>query len=77
MDHWVEIANEGTGSMNLTGWTLMNMENQTYSFPANFTLKAGSIVKVHEGLGNNTAADLYNSELVRNRKSDTVTLKDA
>ncbi len=22
VDQWVEIANEGTGSMNLTGWTL-------------------------------------------------------
>ena len=50
-DQWVEIANEGTGSMNLTGWTLMNIENQTFSFPANFTLKAGSIVKVHAGKG--------------------------
>ncbi len=50
MDQWVEIANEGTGSMNLTGWTLMNMMNQTYSFPANFALKVDSIVKVHSGL---------------------------
>jgi ribosomal protein S4E len=63
--------------MNLIGWTLMNMENQTCSFPANFTLKAGSIVKVHAGKGNNTATDLYNSALVWNRKSDTVTLEDA
>jgi hypothetical protein len=39
VDQWVEIANEGTGSMNLTGWTLMNTENQTCSFPANFSLK--------------------------------------
>ena len=77
VDHWVEIANEGTGSMNLTGWTLMNMENQTCSFPANFTLKVGSIVKVHSGKGNNTAADLFNSTLVWNKKGDTATLKDA
>jgi hypothetical protein len=45
--------------------------------PANFTLKAGSIVKVHAGKGNNTATDLYNSALVWNRKGDTATLKDA
>jgi hypothetical protein len=76
MDQWIEIANEGTGSMNLTGWTLMNMENQTCSFPANFTLEAGSIVKVHAGKGNNTATDLYNSALVWNRKGDTANLKD-
>jgi hypothetical protein len=77
VDQWVEIANEGTGSMNLTGWALMNMENQTCSFPANFTLKAGSIVKVHAGKGNNTAADLFNSALVWDKKGDTATLKDA
>jgi len=77
VDQWVEIANEGTGSMNLTGWTLMNMENQTYSFPANFTLKAGSIVRVHAGKGNNTAADLFNSTLLWNQEGDTATLMDA
>ncbi len=77
VDQWVEIANEGTGSMNLTGWMLMNMEDQAYSFPANFTLKAGSIVRVHEGLGDNTAADLYNSTLQWSKEGDTVTLKDA
>ena len=77
MDNWIEIANEGTGSMKLTGWTLMNTENQTCSFPANFILKADSIVKVHAGKGNNTATDLYNSALVWNRKGGTATLKDA
>ena len=76
-DQWVEIANEGTGSVNLTGWILMNAENQTYSFPANFNLLTGSVVKVHAGNGNNTAADLFNSALVWNKKDDTATLKDA
>ncbi len=77
VDQWVEIANEGTGSINLTGWTLTNMENQMFSFPANFTLKAGSTVKVHAEKGDNTAADLFNSTLVWNKKDDTATLKDA
>jgi hypothetical protein len=77
MDQWVEITNEGTGSMNLTGWTLMNMENQTCSFPANFTLAAGSIVRVHAVKGNNTVTNLYNSTLIWNRTGDTASLKDA
>jgi hypothetical protein len=63
-DQWVEIANEGTGSMDL-------------SFPANFTLKAGSLVRVHEGLGNNTAADLFNSTLLWSKEGDAAALKDA
>ncbi len=77
VDQWVEITNEGTGSMDLTGWMLMNMENQTYSFPANFTLNAGSIVEVHAGKGNNTDADLFNSTLQWSKEGDTATLKDA
>lgn len=76
-DQWVDIANEGTGLMDLTGWTLTNMENQTYSFPGNFILKAGSIVKVHEGLGNNTDTDLFNSTLQWSEEGDIATLKDA
>jgi hypothetical protein len=76
-DQWVEIANYGTGSMNLTGWTLMNMENQTFSIPADFTLKAGSLVRVHAGKGNNTASDLYNSALAWKETGDTATLVDA
>jgi hypothetical protein len=76
-DQWVEITNEGTGSMDLTCWALLNMENQTWLFPANFTLIAGSMVRVHAGEGNNTATDLYNSSLIWNRNGDTATLKDA
>jgi hypothetical protein len=77
VDQLVEIANEGTGSMNLTGWTLMNLENQSYSFPANFSLKAGTMVRVHAGKGNNTAADLFNSTLLWNKEGDTAALKEA
>jgi len=76
-DQWVEIANEGTGSMDLTGWVLINAKDQMYSFPASFTLKAGSLVRVHSGKGSNTAFDLFNSSLVWNEKGDTATLKDA
>jgi hypothetical protein len=77
VDQWIEIANEGTGSMNLTGWTLMNTENQTYSFPVDLTLETGTIVRVHSGEGNNTAADLFNSTLLWNTEGDTATLMDA
>jgi hypothetical protein len=76
-DQWVEIANEGTGSIDLTGWTLMNVENHTYSFPANFTLKASSTVRVHSGYGDNTSPDLFNSTLLWSEMGDTATLKDA
>lgn len=76
-DLWVEIASKGTGSMNLAGWTLTNMENQTYSFPAGFAMEAGSIVRVHTGKGSDTAFDLYNSTLLWSTEGDIATLKDA
>lgn len=76
-DQWVEIANQGTGMIDLSGWTLMNQKNQTYVFPANTTLKAGSRITVHSLDGSNTLADLYNSTLNWNEMGDTATLRDA
>jgi len=76
-DQWAEITNQGTGSIDLTGWTLMNMENQTYTFPANFTLKSGSTVRVHSGYGSDISSDLWSSTLQWNGEGDTATLKDA
>ena len=50
-DQWVELANQGTDLIDLSGWSLKNLENQSYTFPANFTLKPGSTAKVHSGSG--------------------------
>lgn len=77
MDQWVEIANQGTGLIDLAGWTLTNRYNQTYLFPANFTLKADSTVLVHSNDGRNTPSDLYNSTLLWSENGDTATLRDA
>ena len=76
-DQWVELANQGTDLIDLSGWSLKNLENQSYTFPANFTLKPGSTAKVHSGSGSNTSSDLYNSALLWNELGDTATLKDA
>ncbi len=77
LDQWVEIANQGTGLIDLAGWTLMNQQNQTYVFPANTTLKAGSTVRVHSLDGSNTLSDLYNSTLLWSESGDSATLRDA
>ncbi len=76
-DQWVEIANQGTGLIDLSGWSLVNREDESYTFPANFTLKAGSTAMVHSGFGSNTSSDLYNSSLLWSEIADTATLKDA
>ena len=76
-DQWVEITNQGTGLIDLSHWSLVNRQNQSYLFPANFVLKPGSTAKVHSGFGSNTSTDLYNSALLWNELGDTATLKDA
>ena len=75
---WVEIANEGSVLRSLQGWTLSNQHNRTYAFN-NFTLAAGAFVKVHTGIGNDTATDLFwNRKMaVWNNDGDLATLKDA
>lgn len=63
-EQWIEIANQGTGRIDLEGWMLIDQENRTYTFPANVTLKAGSSITVHSRDGINTPSDLFNSSLL-------------
>jgi hypothetical protein len=77
VDQWIEIANNGTFNVSLTGWKLMNKENLTYAFPASFVLKPGAQVKVHSMSGKPDSTDLYNSSILLNKAGDMATLKDA
>jgi hypothetical protein len=77
VDQSVTIANQGMSNLSLTGWKLMDMENQTYSFPEGFTIKSAAKVRVHTGSGKNTLTDLYNSSLTWNKSEDSATLEDA
>ncbi len=58
-DEWVEIANPGMASQDFTFWTLVDEENNTYSFSEGFVLTPGAAVKVHTSQGNGTENDLY------------------
>jgi hypothetical protein len=58
-DEWVEIANAGMASQDFTFWTLVDEENNTYSFAEGFVLLPGDSVLVHTIQGNDTESDLY------------------
>lgn len=58
-DERVEITNAGMASQDFTFWTLVDEENNTYSFPEGFVLLPGASVLVHTGQGNDTESDLY------------------
>jgi competence protein ComEC len=46
----VTIKNNGSEDVNMAGWTLVSVEgNQTFDFPSNFVLRAGSTVNVTSG----------------------------
>ena len=75
---WVEVSNNGTADANLTGWTLEDAQNHTYTFP-DFSLKAGAKVTIRTGMGNDTSEDLFwnKSSSIWNNNGDLATLMDA
>jgi len=75
---WVEVINNGDAPQDLSGWTLSDDSNHTYSFPQGFVLGASDSVKVHTGSGTNSTSDLYwgRGSPIWNNDGDTATLKD-
>ena len=57
----VVISNQGTLSVDLTGWTLKDDEpvlDETYTFPA-FELPQGGFARIHTEAGNDVGNDLF------------------
>jgi hypothetical protein len=80
-DEYVVIANNGSQTVNMTGWRLCDEElagNKCYRFPQ-FTLDPGQMVKVWTGTGEDSAAELFwdKGQAVWNNDHDTATLSDS
>ncbi|MDX8344137.1 S-layer homology domain-containing protein [Rossellomorea sp. YZS02] len=77
----VQIKNNGNNDVNMTGWKLVSVEgNQTYDFPANFILKAGSTVHVTSGqnaVHNPPAYLKWTGGYIWNNEGDTARLVNA
>ena len=57
---WVEIRNNDTAAVDLTGWVLKDESaSHRYEFPSGFTMQAGATVLVYTGCGQDTSTDLY------------------
>ena len=74
---YVQIHNQGASAANMTNWTLCDLANHCYTFPA-FSLNPGSAVKVWTKEGTNTATNLYwgSGSAIWNNTGDTATLRD-
>ncbi len=77
-DEYVVFENVGSGSLDLTGWTVQDEASKTYGFPDGFSLEAGAQVTLHTGSGTDTSTDLYwgASSPVWNNGGDTVYVYD-
>ncbi len=77
-DEWVEISNSGSSDVDLTGWTLEDAQNHTYTF-SDFSLKAGAKVMIRTGVGDDTSEDLFwnRNTSIWNNAGDLATLMDA
>ncbi len=78
-EEWVEITAFGS-DYELVNYTLSDSAStpHTYTFPK-FTLVAGSSVKVHTGIGNDTFTDLYwnRASAIWNNDGDTAILTNS
>ena len=76
-NEWVTVVNTGRSGVNLTGWTLTNDARQTYRF-THLWLAGHSSVRVHTGIGHDTAANVYQDRrhYVWGNDHDTATLRD-
>jgi len=77
-DEYVDVKNDGSSSLDMTGWTLEDEAGYTYQFPDGFSLGAGDTVRVHTGSGTDSSTDLYwgSGSPIWNNDSDTAHLYD-
>ncbi|WP_276301891.1 lamin tail domain-containing protein [Halorussus lipolyticus] len=77
-DEYVDIRNDGSSSLDMTGWLLEDEAGNDYQFPDGFSLGAGETVRVHSGSGTDSSTDLYwGGSYIWNNDSDTAYLYDS
>jgi hypothetical protein len=73
----VLVQNDTSAAIDLTGWTLRDLADHVFTFPA-FTLESGFAVAVWTGVGTNNQDNLYwgRHAAVWNNTGDTASLRD-
>ncbi|WP_049980274.1 lamin tail domain-containing protein [Halolamina rubra] len=77
-DEYVVFENTGSSSVDLSGWTLADAADHTYTFPDGVVLDPGDQITIYTGSGTDTETELYwgESAPVWNNAGDTVILRD-
>jgi competence protein ComEC len=76
-DEYVVLENTGDTTVDLSGWTLSDAADHTYTFPEGVTLAPDARVTVHTGSGTDTETDLYwgSGAPIWNNDGDTVIVR--
>ena len=74
----VRLRNEGSATLDLSGWTVRDEADHVYRFPEGTTLAPNATLTLHTGSGTDGGGDLYwgRSSPVWNNAGDTVVVRD-
>lgn len=79
-DEWIRIRNDGTRSVDLTGWGIKDESaSNRFSFPSGFTLSPDAEVTIYSGCGEDTDTALYwcsSGSAIWNNSGDTAFITD-
>lgn len=75
-DKFVEVTNKAVGEWDISGWALASAGNITFTFPS-LTLEENAVVRVHEGEGIGSEADIYTNSSAPLWIDNLVSLQDA
>lgn len=78
-DEYLVFENTGSESLDLSGWTVEDEAEKTYTFPDSYTLEVGATVTLHTGSGTDSERDLYwgAGSPVWNNAGDTVSVRNS
>lgn len=78
-EEYAVFENTGDSTLDLSGWSLEDEKEHTYSFPDGFTLNPGETVTVYTGSGSDTDSELYwgSGRAVWNNGGDTIIVTNA
>ncbi|RKD85200.1 lamin tail domain-containing protein [Halopiger aswanensis] len=78
-EEYIELTNEGSSSVDMTGWTVSDDADHTYHIPSGFTLDAGESVIIYSGSGSDTDTELYwgSGSAIWNNSGDTIIVTNA
>jgi competence protein ComEC len=76
MSQLVEIKNNETSALDLTGWKLEVQNKTVYTFPK-YMLGVNAKINVHSGAGKDSKTDLYTMTSMLTKADDEVSLLDS